>query len=332
MYFRCRLKSGGREGRKRENADGSLLAADRKGELMDAIQRFIDYISAEKRYSPCTVKAYVSDLAEFSRYMAETYGCGLLDAGRDEIRSYVVFLVGLKLSESSIHRKISVLKTFYKHALKNDWIPVNPALRVPLPKQGKRLPVFVEESRMELIEERGMEEGSRQEGEIGFDAFRDYLIVEMFYGTGMRLAELIGLLDADVDLAAMTVKVLGKRNKERIIPIASDLIPEIARYRELRSALGLSNPCFFVTRKDTCMSRSTVYRIVKSCLHLYTNLSKCSPHVLRHTFATHLLDRGADLNAVKTLLGHSSLASTQVYTHNTIEKLKKSYQKAHPRA
>ena len=337
---------------------------------MDICQQFIDYIRAEKRYSPCTVKAYGSDLDEFARYL-----------------NYVVDLVEQKFSSSSVRRKISSLKSFYKYAQKNNLIELNPTLRVPLPKMSKRLPVYVEES--------GMEKIGRQEVDADdFTAYRNYLIVEMFYGTGVRLAELIGMKDKDLDTRMMRVKVLGKRNKERIIPIASALVPEIEHYRLLRSRCldagrsgiarafsgdtGLKEDTglmgnagligdagrisekngrplekagllpgggdmssdtsrdrdlnFFVTEKGLPMPRTTVYYIVKQCLHLYTNLSKCSPHVLRHTFATHLLNQGADMNSVKELLGHSSLASTQIYTHNTIEKLKKSYASAHPRA
>ena len=298
---------------------------------MDFKEQFINYIKAEKRYSPCTLKAYLSDLEEFERFLKDTYDCGLLEATTLYVRAYVVHLGELKFAGSSIHRKISSLKTFYKYALKNEKIAANPALRVPLPKIGKRLPVFVEESGMETIERREVD------GE-DFTSYRNYLIVEMFYGTGVRLAELIGMEDAKVDTASRRVKVLGKRNKERIIPLSEQLVPEIEHYRELRQSLPAlseasdSPAAFFVTEKGRPMPRSTVYKIVKECLHLYTHLSKCSPHVLRHTFATHLLNHGADLNAVKELLGHASLASTQIYTHNTIEKLKKSYKDAHPRA
>ena len=372
---------------------------------MELRQQFLDYIQAERRYSPCTVKAYMADLDEFERYLKEHYDCGLLEVGTDELRSYVVDLVEQGFSASSIHRKASSLKSFYKYALKRSWVRVNPTTYLPLPKMPKRLPVFVEESRMAAI-------GKQEVDGDDFEAYRNYLIVELFYGTGIRLAELIGLRDSDVDTASGRIKVLGKRNKERIVPIASALLEEIRHYRRLRDALremglvergmpgaalgkavdggeglmdgrlrptdwesgltdgglratdwesgltdgglratdwesGLTDggpePAtnrspeplfsrFFVTEKGLPMPRTTVYYIVKKCLHLYTNLSKCSPHVLRHTFATHLLNEGADLNAVKELLGHGSLASTQVYTHNTIEKLKKSYQKAHPRA
>ena len=298
---------------------------------MDFKEQFINYIKAEKRYSPCTLKAYLSDLEEFERFLKDTYDCGLLEATTLYVRAYVVHLGELKFAGSSIHRKISSLKTFYKYALKNEKIAANPALRVPLPKIGKRLPVFVEESGMETIERREVD------GE-DFTSYRNYLIVEMFYGTGVRLAELIGMEDAKVDTASRRVKVLGKRNKERIIPLSEQLVPEIEHYRELRRNLPAlsedpdSPAALFVTEKGRPMPRSTVYKIVKECLHLYTHLSKCSPHVLRHTFATHLLNHGADLNAVKELLGHASLASTQIYTHNTIEKLKKSYKDAHPRA
>lgn len=292
---------------------------------MDSRTAFIHYIEAEKRYSPCTVKAYASDLEEFSRYLEETYHLDILQAGSEHVRSYVVSLVDLKFSERSIHRKISTLKTFYKYLRKNALIAVNPALKVPLPKIPKRLPVFVEESRMAKIEE-------QEPAGDDFTAYRDYLIVEMFYGTGVRLAELLGMKDTDIDTATRRVKVLGKRNKERLIPLSEALVDEIGHYRALRSGIALpSEEAFFVNEKGHPISRKAVYEIVRNCLHLYTNLSKCSPHVLRHTFATHLLNKGADLNAVKELLGHSSLASTQVYTHNTIEKLKKDYASAHPR-
>lgn len=292
---------------------------------MDSQTAFIHYIEAEKRYSPCTVKAYSSDLAEFANYLKEHYQTELPEATQPEIRSYVVDLVDLKFSASSIHRKMSVLKSYYKYLQRNGRVRVNPASQVPLPKIPKRLPVFVEESRMENIE------AAEVNGE-DFTAYRDYLIIEMFYGTGVRLAELIGMADEDIDTANKRVKVLGKRNKERIIPLTESLSEEIEHYRRLRAAKVVSGQnAFFITEKGMPMPRRMVYLIVKNCLHLYTDLVKCSPHVLRHTFATHLLNQGADLNAVKELLGHSSLASTQVYTHNTIEKLKKDYASAHPR-
>ena len=292
---------------------------------MDSQTAFIHYIEAEKRYSPCTVKAYSSDLAEFANYLKEHYQTELPEATQPEIRSYVVDLVDLKFSASSIHRKMSVLKSYYKYLQRNGRVRVNPASQVPLPKIPKRLPVFVEESRMENIE------AAEVNGE-DFTSYRDYLIIEMFYGTGVRLAELIGMADEDIDTANKRVKVLGKRNKERIIPLTESLSTEIEHYRRLRAAKAVPGQnAFFITEKGRPMPRRTVYLIVKNCLHLYTDLAKCSPHVLRHTFATHLLNQGADLNAVKELLGHSSLASTQVYTHNTIEKLKKDYASAHPR-
>lgn len=302
-----------------------------KGKNMEPQESFRLFLLAGKRYSLCTVKAYCSDLEEFASFLRDQYAKSVLEAGQTEIRSYVVYLVGLNFSEKSIHRKVSTLKTFYKYARKQAWIEINPALGVPLPKIGKRLPVFVPESGMEKIRSQEVDPDS-------FESYRNYLIVEFFYGTGVRLAELIDLKDQDVDLKGMKIKVLGKRNKERILPVPATLIPEIEHYLLLReeicgdSGALLPDRPFFVNTQGNPLSRSSVYRMVKVCLRAYTNLSKCSPHVLRHTYATHLLNSGADLNAVKELLGHSSLASTQVYTHNTIEKLKKSYHKAHPRA
>ncbi|MEG1499282.1 MAG: tyrosine-type recombinase/integrase [Bacteroidales bacterium] len=292
------------------------------------IQRFLTYIEAEKRYSKQTVKAYRADIEQFLVYLHSSYFLyNILEVNTEMIRSYVVSLVEKKMSERSIHRKISSLKSFYKYCVKQEEVVENPALHIPLPKIAKRLPVFVEESRMENIEKRKVEEDS-------FIAYRNYLIIEMFYGTGMRLSELLGLKDSCVDVLTREVKVLGKRNKERIIPMTEVLCKEIEKYRKLREKQQETVGAlpFFVKEKGQAMSKSSVYRMVKSCLHHYTTLSKCSPHVLRHTFATHLLNQGADLNAVKELLGHSSLASTEVYTHNTVEKLKQSYKKAHPRA
>jgi integrase/recombinase XerC len=210
--------------------------------------------------------------------------------------------------------------------MRSTLIASNPAISVPLPKTSKRLPVFVEESKMSDIA------NSMPVNETNFVEWLRFLILKMFYATGIRAAELITLKDRDVDISSRQIKVLGKRNKERIIPLPAPLCEEILQYRKLRSDFIVSANTFFINKKGYALSYTYVYRIIHSSLHTHTSLSKCSPHVLRHTFATHILNEGADLNAVKELLGHSSLASTQVYTHNTIEKLKQSYAKAHPKA
>ncbi|MEG2336820.1 MAG: tyrosine-type recombinase/integrase [Bacteroidales bacterium] len=291
------------------------------------INRFLTYLSSEKRYSAHTLKAYGDDLMQFKIFLETQYGeKDIVKADTLRIRAYVVALVEEGMAEGSIHRKISSLKSFYKYCIRQGILEVNPAYKLPLPKTKQRLPVFVDQGRMQQITDR---EVDLQD----FAAYRDYLVVEFFYATGMRLAELLGLLDKEVDIMGRTVKVLGKRNKERLIPIPILLEAPITQYRMLRQAqVPVDCDYFFVNLHGEALSRSHVYQIVKKCLATYTSLSKCSPHVLRHTYATHLLNEGADLNAVKELLGHSSLAATQVYTHNSIEQLKKSYINAHHRA
>lgn len=291
------------------------------------ISQFLTYLTSEKRYSSYTVKAYGDDLLQFKVFMEIQYAeIDILKADTSMLRSYVVSLVEADFSERSVHRKISSLKSFYKFCIRQGVLEINPAYRLPLPKTKQRLPVFVDEGRMQNIHDREIDASD-------FEAYTDYLVTEFFYATGMRLSELLGLLDREVDVEGRTVKVLGKRNKERLIPIPRFLEMPIVHYRELKKEkTEMGSEYFFVNLQGKALSRSRVYKIVKTCLQTYTSLSKCSPHVLRHTYATHLLNEGADLNAVKELLGHSSLAATQVYTHNSIEQLKKSYTNAHPRA
>lgn len=325
--------------------------------------RFLDYLKAEKRYSPLTVEAYRRDLAEFSAYVQENFGDETWEeADRSRLRSYVAWLAERKIAPYSIRRKVSALRSFFRYEMKAGRLAANPALRLPLPKPGKRLVFFVEESGMARLDraeggavagqtlgqtlgqplgqtsgQTGLREtkvGRKPKRKSPFETYRDYLILEMFYGTGMRSAELLSLQDGKVDARQAVVTVLGKRNKERQIPLHAALCGAIDVYRRLRTdeVGALAGDTFFVTLSGHPLSRSYVYRLVHTCLRKYTTIEKCSPHVLRHTFATHLLNEGADLNAVKMLLGHSSLASTQVYTHNTIEKLKKAYAAAHPKA
>lgn len=338
--------------------------------------RFLDYLKAEKRYSPLTVEAYRRDLAEFSAYVQEHFGDETWEeADRLRLRSYVAWLAERKIAPYSIRRKVSALRSFFRYEMKAGRLAANPALRLPMPKPGKRLVFFVEEGGMARLdrEEGGAVAAGRvgagqtsgqtfgqplgqtelssglslghtelKETKVGrkpkrkspFETYRDYLILEMFYGTGMRSAELLSLRDNKVDARQAVVTVFGKRNKERQIPLHAILCEAIDVYRRLRTdeVGALAGETFFVTLSGKPLSRSSVYRLVHTCLRKYTTIEKCSPHVLRHTFATHLLNEGADLNAVKMLLGHSSLASTQVYTHNTIEKLKKAYAAAHPKA
>lgn len=287
------------------------------------LESFISYLSSEKRYSPLTVRAYADDLETFSIYCKTTFALDAFEeADHSLIRSWVVQLMEEKKNPKSIRRKLSSLNTFFRFLMREEKVKANPVRKVIAPKTSKRLPVFVEESRMEnLFREEHFPEGVK--------GLRDRLILELLYGTGMRRAELIGLKITDV--SSDRIKVLGKRNKERIIPVSPALSRCINDYIAVRSELGGAAVAeLLLNDKGNKMSPEFVYRKVNDYLSGVTSLEKRSPHVLRHTFATHLLNKGADLNAIKELLGHSSLAATQVYTHNSIEKLKNIYKQAHP--
>jgi integrase/recombinase XerC len=290
------------------------------------IQGFLQYIRYEKRFSPHTVQAYASDLEQYSTFLRGTYETEELSAvTHSMIRSWIVHLMEQKISPRSINRKLTTLKTYYKFLLRQGTVRVNPMLRVQAPKTSKRLPAFVDERKMDNL-------FTAVEFPEGFAGLRDRLVLEVLYGTGMRLSELVGLKETDVDTYALQLKVLGKRNKERIIPFTDKMRDLIAAYRQARNSVFPSGDSFFLTDQGKPLYPKFVYRLVQRYLGIITTLEKRSPHVLRHTFATHMLNRGADINSVKELLGHANLSATQVYTHNTIEKLKKVYQQAHPRA
>lgn len=290
------------------------------------IQSFLQYIQFEKRFSPHTLLAYESDLTQFFNFQKKTYEVSdVTEINHPMIRSWMVNMMESGITPRSINRKITTLKTYYKFLLRKGEITVNPMLKVLSPKTSRRLPVFVEEPRMELLFE-------SENHEADFESQRDRLILEFLYATGMRLSELIGLSDKDVDAYQGQLKVLGKRNKERIIPFTNKLKGLIKEYREERDQHFSNVPSFFVTEKGKTLYPKMVYRIVTRRLGEVTTLDKKSPHILRHTFATHMLNHGADINSVKELLGHANLSATQVYTHNTIDKLKKAHKQAHPRA
>ena len=290
------------------------------------IQSFLQYIRFEKRFSPNTVLAYQNDLEQFFDYASTTYGISdPAEVQHGVIRSWIVALMEEKISTRSINRKLTSLKTYFKFLLRKQQISHNPMLKVQAPKTSKRLPVFVDQQKMELL----FNDVDFGEGFIGL---RDRLMLELLYATGMRLAELIGIKDADVDLFAAQVKVLGKRNKERIIPFSTKLKELIQIYLKARKHEFQDSLTLLVTDKGKPLYPKMVYRIVTQRLGEVTTLEKRSPHVLRHTFATHMLNNGADINSVKEILGHANLSATQVYTHNTIEKLKEVYKLAHPRA
>jgi integrase/recombinase XerC len=301
---------------------------------------FINYIQFEKRYSPHTVIAYRTDLEQFYEFLSQQYGISdIIGVNHSMIRSWIVFLLGKQNSPRSINRKITALKSFYKFLMKEGIVSQNPIRKIITPRTSKRLPVFVEKERMDtLLDEIDFGEG--------FHALRDKLIIEMFYATGMRLSELVNIKESDIDFHYSSIKVLGKRNKERLIPFSDkfgkllktylhacrDVINDINNcHNALADPLISSTPLFF-TDSGRKIYPKMVYRIVNNYLSQVTTIEKKSPHVLRHTFATHLLNNGAELNAVKEMLGHANLSATQVYTHITIEKLKKIYQQAHPKA
>ena len=287
---------------------------------------FLQYLQFEKRYSPHTILAYKTDLDQFFAYLKNTYAIeDIMEVNYQLIRSWMVNLMEQSISPRSVNRKITTLKTFYKYLLRENIVSENPMLKISSPKTSKRLPVFVEKEKMDLLLDKV------NFGE-GFEDTRNKLVLEMFYSTGMRLSELIHIGPNDLDFYNSTIKVLGKRNKERIIPISISLRKCIDEYCSKKAENELNEEFLLVNEKGKRLSGKFVYLTVKKKLAGVSTLKKRSPHVLRHTFATHLLNNGADINAVKELLGHSSLAATQIYTHNTVEKLKKQYKGAHPRA
>lgn len=291
--------------------------------------RFLDYIAFEKRYSQHTINAYRSDLDQFISYLLEQYNLSdVNNADHQAIRSWVVSLMETGHTPRTVNRKITTLKSYFRFMVKEGVLAENPMSRVIAPKTSQRLPVFVEQDNMKTL----FEDVNFGEGYI---ASRDRLIMEMFYATGMRLSELINLKQSDIDPYKKMVKVTGKRNKQRIIPFTENLVNLLYIYigmmKEKFPGEG-QDSYLFLTDKGEKLYPKLVYRLVHHYLDQVTTISKRSPHVIRHTFATHMLNNGADLNAIKEILGHANLAATQVYTHNTIEKLKSIYKQAHPRA
>ena len=289
---------------------------------------FFKYIEFEKRYSKHTIVSYKTDLLQYQGFLKLKYEEENLNkASHLMIRDWIVELMEHGIGAKSINRKIACLKSFYKHQLKQGFIELNPTLKIIAPKISKKLPEYVEEKAIiELLDNFTFDKT--------FEGFRDKVIIEFLYSTGIRLSELIGISEADVSITGNTVRVLGKGNKERIVPLNKNLILTISEYLGCKKNNLNCNftDSFLVTNKCKAVYPALVYRTVKKYLNEITTIDKKSPHVLRHTFATHLLNKGADLTAVKELLGHSSLAATQVYTHNTIDKIKKAFDQAHPRA
>ena len=293
-------------------------------------QDFIDYLQYEKRVSPHTVTAYEHDMSQFFSFLQEKLEINQLpDVHTEDIRAWIISLLeDESLQAKSVNRKISAVRAFYRYKLKIKELSTNPTLSIHAPKIPKKLPQYVDAKDMEhLFSDVPFEES--------FEGLRDRTILELFYATGMRLSELLNIKTQDIHLQDNTIKVLGKRNKERLVPFGnklSELLTIYLGYLEKKFVEGTKNNYIFVTAKGEQLYPKAVYRIVRKYLDMVTTIDKRSPHVIRHTFATHMLNNGADLNAIKTILGHSSLASTQVYTHNSIEQLKSIYNQAHPRA
>lgn len=291
------------------------------------IEQFIQYLQFEKRFSPLTVTAYQKDLNQFLVFLALSES-ELLIVTHQQVRSWMVELMDQGNEAKTINRKISSLRSFYKFLQRNELIRANPMTQVRAPKIPKRLPVVITEQKMDTLLDGGFNFID------GFSGLRDRLIIELLYGTGIRLAELVGLKDEDVDIYEQQIRVLGKRNKQRIIPVHSSLAKLIADYKFQKLSQNFNNKSKTLIVRDNGRDiyPKFVYRTVRTVLSTVSTHDKKSPHILRHSFATSLLNRGADLNAIKELLGHSSLAATQVYTHNSVEKLKAIYKQAHPKA
>ena len=288
------------------------------------VNDFISYLSLQKRASKHTIESYQNDLSEFFGFLnSEISNIAITEINHQHARSFMARLIDEKKSPRTVNRKLSTLKSFFKFLVRNQVVSINPMQKVIGPKTAKKLPVFIDEGQTEQL-------FLNYEFNNDYNGVRDKLIIDILYQTGLRRAELISIKESDIDFYNSQLKVLGKRNKERIIPFGMDLKRNLEAYLRVKKENELLNPVLLVTNKDIPLTPQNVTQIVKKILSAVTTNSKKSPHVLRHTFATHLLNNGADINAVKELLGHASLSATQVYTHNTIEKLKKSYNQAHP--
>jgi integrase/recombinase XerC len=290
-------------------------------------ESFINYLKYEKRYSRLTAVAYKKDLDQFEEFCIKAIGDFHVEEINDKIvRLWIINLMDEGISARTVNKKVSALKSFYKYLLRQEIISENKLVNIIVPKIRKKLPQFVDERSLDHL---------LDDGYFGqdFEAIRDKLMISLLYGSGLRLSELMHLKDSDIFINEQLIKVLGKRNKERIIPYLISLNSLINQYKSERNRLfGSQAPFFFLTSKGQPVYEKLIYRVVCKNLAMVTTIDKKSPHVLRHSFATHLLNRGADLNAVKELLGHANLAATQVYTHTSLEKIQKVYRQAHPRS
>lgn len=292
---------------------------------MKEIDAFLEYLKYERNYSKETTTSYSVDLLQFEEFAKECE-LELKEVNPNTVREWIVQMMDKGYNASSINRKLSALRSFYKYLLKQGEITADPMTKISGPKKKKPLPVFVKEKEMDrLLDDEDFGEG--------FKGCRDKLIIQLFYETGMRLAELVGLNDADVDFGAKVIKVTGKRNKQRLIPFGTELADAMQNYLSVRTqAIETLSDAFITNESGGRIERGKVQQIVRQNLSKVTTVKKRSPHVLRHTFATTMLNHQAELGAIKEILGHESLATTEVYTHTTFEELKKAYNQAHPRA
>jgi len=288
---------------------------------------FLEYLQAERNYSSATIESYAKDLAEFQDFMeGQNPDASWTSVQSDDVREWVIYLLDeQRLAASSVNRKLSALRSYYKYLRRMGRVSVNPMEKVTAPKKRKPLPHFVRESEMDRLLELTKEDRS-------FMGIRDRLILMVFYETGIRRAELLGMTDASVDLAARQIKVTGKRNKQRIVPFGEELAREFEAYLNAREELqGVKDPMLFVNENGAAVTESQVSNLVKKYLSMVTTIEKKSPHVLRHSFATAMLNNHADLTSIQKLLGHESVATTEIYTHVSFEDLKSEYKNAHPR-
>ncbi len=289
------------------------------------VQEYIQYLKTEKRASDYTVAAYTKDIESYAVFLTDEYEItDLTESTAQTVRSWLASLMESGVGARTVNRKLSSIRGYFKFKLKTGDIHHNPVKNITGPKTNKRLPEFVDEKTLYLY--------SGKEQSQTFQTHRDFLIFELLYATGMRLAELINLKNSDIDKGQNQIRVLGKRNKERLIPVTNNVLKLVSDFESIKREAGIESAFIITTNSGKKAYPKLVYRSINSTLSTITTLDKKSPHILRHTFATHILNNGADLNAVKELLGHANLSATQVYTHNTFEKLKTIYKQAHPRA
>ncbi|MHA4894565.1 tyrosine-type recombinase/integrase [Pedobacter sp. PWIIR3] len=294
-----------------------------------AVEKFLIYLQHEKRYSSHTIQSYHSDLIQFSIFIKDNFEIDLTEVSYQMVREYIVHLLEeFKMTESSISRKLSSLRSYYKYQQKSGMVVNNPMSLIRAPRLPKRLPVFIGYEQLDELLDSG------DFFDESFSSVRNKAIIETLFGAGLRLSELLSLKDQDLDFYEGTLKVLGKRNKERVVPISNVLVNQLKAYIELKYIQKFNNKTgvLFVTDTGADAYPKLIYRIVQCYLKMISTQEKLSPHVLRHSYATSLLNKGADLNAIKELLGHASLAATQIYTHNSVERLKSIYKQAHPKA